>query len=68
MGENCRSDMLSDGSWPWGISMSLLVSPVVELLDAAGAEPKSAIVVVAVEFEVVGCSGGALRERVVVPR
>jgi len=38
--------MLSVGSWPWGISMSLLVSPVVELAAGVGVEPKSAIVVV----------------------
>jgi hypothetical protein len=66
VGENCRSDILSDGSWPWGISTSLLVSPVVELAAAAGAlDPKSAIVVVcglgSVDVE-------ALRELVVVPR
>ena len=36
--------MLSDGSWPAGISTSLLVSPVVELADAAGWEPNKAIV------------------------
>jgi hypothetical protein len=35
--------MLSDGSWPCGTSTSLLVSPVVELVDAAGVEPKSAM-------------------------
>jgi hypothetical protein len=51
VGENCKSDMLSDGSWPWGISTSLLVSPVVELAAAAGAlDPKSAMVGRVVKF------------------
>lgn len=54
MGENCRSDMLSDGSCPAGTSTSLLVSPVVELAEAAGAlEPKSAIVEPCVGAQVV---------------
>lgn len=43
-GENWRSDMLSEGSCPAGTSTSLLVSPVVELVAAAGVDPKSAIV------------------------
>jgi hypothetical protein len=42
--------MLSEGSWPWGISMSLLVSPVVELAAGVGVEPNSAIVVDVVCF------------------
>jgi hypothetical protein len=73
VGENCKSDMLSDGSCPAGTSTSLLVSPVVELADAAGAlEPKSAMVElcggaqVVVDERLLGVE--ALRELVVMPR
>lgn len=40
MGENMRSEMLSSGSWFCGTSTSLLVSPVVEVVEDGAAPPK----------------------------
>jgi hypothetical protein len=64
--------MLSDGTWPWGTSTSLLVSPVVELAAAAGVEPKSAIITSCGETQVgvreAVVDRGAVRARVVMRR